>query len=484
MIDAQHIAQIARGRQTADPLAAMASASLSLGFFFAWTSLGWNHGSSAFGVSLRLEAPFHICLQAAIALTFVCLSFIGPRMRGRSNELFAAAGTGIALAGVLASWIGSATGSGVVSVLASILTGMAQALFMWAWLRCYRMGTNRTFAAMAAASGIDFSLYLFVLLFDGAPSRALSIALPLLALVIFAIAPRPTGGSAKQAAERGGEARTGRSPLPWTIGLLLCCLAGGIASFGETTDSEQATFLIALASFALSTVGIFLNPMRTAPIFIGLSLCVCICVAIAMAAPQSPKWVSGLTFAGFWLLEIYAFAWFAQRDEGRGLSPNASRYLAAIYALSAAANIVGLAVPTQVAYTAALVLTVAAFALTSFDVGRASAQRPTASAPHGIAKSGRPGDIAGALPTMADAFAQRFDLTEAEQGVFSYLARGYALKQLALELHISESTAKYHRRNVYQKCGVASRQELINLVDEMAAQNTFPQETSDAHPSA
>lgn len=482
MIDAQHITQIARDRQTTDPLVAMASASLSLGFFFAWTSLGWNHGSSVFGVSLRLEAPFHICLQTAIALTFVCLSFIGPRMRERSDKFFAATGTGIALAGVLASWIGSATSSGVVSVLASILTGMAQALFMWAWLRRYHIGTNRTFTAMAAASGIDFSLYLLVLLFDGAPSRALSIALPPLALLVFVVSP--TGDSSRLASEHDDKARAGRSPLPWTIGLLLCCLAGGIASFGETTDSEQATFLIALASFALSTVGIFLNPTRTAPIFIGLSLCVCICVAVAMAAPQSPKWVSGLTFAGFWLLEIYAFAWFAQRDDGRGLSPIASRYLAAIYALSAAANIVGLAVPTQVAYTAALVLTVAAFALTSFDVGRASAQRPTASASHGIAKSGRPGDIAGALPTMADAFAQRFDLTEAEQGVFSYLARGYALKQLALELHISESTAKYHRRNVYQKCGVASRQELINLVDEMAAQNTFPQETSDAHPSA
>lgn len=484
MIDARHIAQIARGRQTTDPLVAMASASLSLGFFFAWTSLGWNHGSSVFGVSLRLEAPFHICLQAAIALTFVCLSFIGPRMRERSDKFFAAAGTGVALAGVLTSWIGSATSNGVVSVLASILTGMAQALFMWAWLRRYRIGTNRTFTAMAAASGIDFSLYLLVLLFDGAPSRALSIALPPLALLMFVAAPRPTNNLSKQASQHGNEAQTGRSPLPWTVGLLLCCLAGGIASFGETTDSEQATFLIALASFALSTVGIFLNPTRTAPIFIGLSLCVCICVAVAMAAPQSPKWVSGLTFAGFWLLEIYAFAWFAQHDEGRGLSPNASRYLAAIYALSAAANIVGLAVPTQVVYTAALVLTVAAFALTSFDVGRASAQRPATSTPLGIAKSGRPGDIAGTLPTMADAFARRFDLTEAEQGVFSYLARGYALKQLALELHISESTAKYHRRNVYQKCGVASRQELINLVDEMAAQNTFPQETSDAHPSA
>ena len=403
-------------------------------------------------------------------------------MRERSNKFFATAGTGIALAGILASWIGSATNSGVISVLASILTGVAQALFMWAWLRRYRIGTNRTFTAMAAASGIDFSLYLLVLLFDGTPSRALSIALPPLALLMFVVSP--TGDSSGLAAEHGDKTRTERSPLPWTIGLLLCCLAGGIASFSETTNSEQATFLIAFASFALSTIGVFLSPTRTAPIFIGLSLCVCICVAIAMAAPQSPKWISGLTFAGFWLLEIYAFAWFAHHDEDRGLSPNASRYLAAIYALSAAANIVGPAVPTQVAYTAALVLTVAAFALTSFDVGRASAQRPATRIALGTDESGKPDDIAGTLQTMADAFAQRFDLTEAEQGVFSYLARGYALKQLALELHISESTAKYHRRNVYQKCGVASRQELINLVDEMAAQNTSPQGTSDAHPSA
>ena len=54
-------------------------------------------------------------------------------------------------------------------------------------------------------------------------------------------------------------------------------------------------------------------------------------------------------------------------------------------------------------------------------------------------------------------------------GSLCTLAHGYALRQISLELNISENTAKYHRRNVYQKLGVSSRQELINLASSAQA---------------
>lgn len=458
-------ADIVDTKTSSDPLAVMASASLSLGLFLAWVSLGWNHDGTAFGVPTEPNTLFHLLLQGAIALTFAALSFAKPPLANRSNEFFAAVGTGAALVGVLAFWLGSGLRSNAVCAPAALVAGGAQALFMWAWLRRYRIGTSHTFVALAAASGICYLFHLLVLLFGNAPARACSAILPLLALTAFVVGPKPTA-NALQATNPSDHGQTGRSPLPWTVALLLCCFAGGVASFSAPTGSEQGLCLIAIVSFGLSLAAVFLGSARTVPLFIGLSLCVCVCVALALVAPSS-EWLSGLTFAGFWMLEVYAFAWFSQRDRTPELSPGATRCLAAVYALSGIANIVGLAVPAQVTYATALVLTAAAFAMTSFDMGRSTIQEDAPAGSH-PKQHDEPTTAHwhNDLETSASSLARRFDLTEAEQGVFLYLARGYALKQIALELHISESTAKYHRRNIYQKCGVTSRQELINLVED------------------
>ncbi|MBS5449869.1 MAG: hypothetical protein KHZ24_01445 [Coriobacteriia bacterium] len=45
------------------------------------------------------------------------------------------------------------------------------------------------------------------------------------------------------------------------------------------------------------------------------------------------------------------------------------------------------------------------------------------------------------------------------------MARGYSLARVCEELSISEGTAISHRRNVYAKLGVHSRDELLDLVD-------------------
>ena len=41
-------------------------------------------------------------------------------------------------------------------------------------------------------------------------------------------------------------------------------------------------------------------------------------------------------------------------------------------------------------------------------------------------------------------------------------ARGLSKRQIARELHISESTAKRHLANIYQKVGVRSRSEVVS----------------------
>lgn len=444
-----------------------ASACLSLGLFFAWVTLGWNHGGTAFGVPVVAGTPLHICLQAAVALTFLCLSFVKPSPNPRSENRYVLVGAGAALAGTLLLWLGSGLHSGAVSIAGGVVAGAAQGLFMSAWLYRYHYGTSGAFVLVAAASGIMFFARLFCLLFDDAPTRALSPALPVLAAALFVWGPQ--GGPHDRVPVGTAPTPSVRLlfPLPQTVSLLLCCLAGGVASYSMAADSEQRTCLLVLTSFALALVALFLGPARSTTLFAGLSLGVCACVAVTLMAPAAPGWLPGLVFAGFWLLEIYAIAWFSQRGPGGRMTPWGARGLAAVYALSAVSNAVGTLMGEQTAYTAALVLTAAAFAITSFSSGRTYVldSRDDEALP-GMSV---PAPAATAVPdttaTPVEELARRYGLTEAETSVFAYLARGHALKQIALDLSISESTAKYHRRNVYQKCGVSSRQELINLVE-------------------
>ena len=65
-----------------------------------------------------------------------------------------------------------------------------------------------------------------------------------------------------------------------------------------------------------------------------------------------------------------------------------------------------------------------------------------------------------------DGLAERCGLTAREREVLSLLGRGRTATYIADELGISYNTAKGHIKNLYAKCGVHSRQELIDLLED------------------
>ena len=62
--------------------------------------------------------------------------------------------------------------------------------------------------------------------------------------------------------------------------------------------------------------------------------------------------------------------------------------------------------------------------------------------------------------------AERCGLTPREREVFRLLARGRNSPYIQKELVITNNTVKAHVKHIYQKLGVSSHQELIDLVDE------------------
>ena len=70
----------------------------------------------------------------------------------------------------------------------------------------------------------------------------------------------------------------------------------------------------------------------------------------------------------------------------------------------------------------------------------------------------------GRVKTFADGVQK---LTQTEKVIFdSYVARATS-KEIMASLSIKENTLKFHNKNIYQKLGVSSRKELLELAKEL-----------------
>ena len=68
---------------------------------------------------------------------------------------------------------------------------------------------------------------------------------------------------------------------------------------------------------------------------------------------------------------------------------------------------------------------------------------------------------------------EEFELTARQQEVFRMLVRGRNAQYIAEKFFISNSTAKAHIHNIYQKLDIHSQQELINLVEDVEIPEDF-----------
>jgi DNA-binding CsgD family transcriptional regulator len=75
------------------------------------------------------------------------------------------------------------------------------------------------------------------------------------------------------------------------------------------------------------------------------------------------------------------------------------------------------------------------------------------------------GKVKGPFRVKLEAYAKEHGLTARETEALRYLAAGRGDNQIAQAMGVSYNTARTHVRNVYSKCGVHSRQELIDYID-------------------
>ena len=74
-----------------------------------------------------------------------------------------------------------------------------------------------------------------------------------------------------------------------------------------------------------------------------------------------------------------------------------------------------------------------------------------------------------AFAACCEKLAVTYGLTNRERDVLRHLARGRNVPFMQEDLHISHNTVRTHVKHIYQKMGIRSQQELIELVLESQA---------------
>ena len=130
---------------------------------------------------------------------------------------------------------------------------------------------------------------------------------------------------------------------------------------------------------------------------------------------------------------------------------------------------------SAVSLVSLFILAMASFLLSRMDLqdeDRAAMSPSTTPATAKSASAVKNEEGTSRFNTPAATFARNQGLTTRETEVFVLLIHGRTREYIATELGISANTVKGHIRNVYQKCNVSSKQDLLDLYEIYLSKQT------------
>lgn len=294
----------------------------------------------------------------------------------------------------------------------------------------------------------------------------------------------------------------GRSAYAACLCLLVCEFVVGVANtavFNSSFSSALAGVSMnacTLASVALVATLAFITRRTPDPSFV-FKACMPVMLAVFSLMPFVTEQLGAAS--GYAMIVCYdtlalafsAYAVTLMRDEGRNPAVNLGTFMG----VSNLTLLLGLAVGTGMnalwnSQGVPLLTLLAFVAIYPIGVALLFVQRSAASGNDALqaqAAGGGPAadgkDEPAAAPSdeqvgelMKDYYAGRladfagtYGLTPREAQVCAHLVRGRSVKFVCQELSITENTAWTHIKNLYAKCGVGSKQELMDLFERDGA---------------
>ena len=372
------------------------------------------------------------------------------------------------------------------------LSGVGYAFFMvyWVWFLLALHGTKQRSLAIAAIMVVSAVVFLLMTLLQPAPSLVFHALLPTVSVALSVrahklIAQKNSSITVKdediaKIRSTGRRMRLSRKTVAMTLfsGLALgfCGFTITTSAFARTTDLLLSALLIAVGiAFLLAVrkrgaynedlyirlyvpvVAFCLIPMSMAD---GLPRAVLACSLIAMLTAYS-------------FIDLHVFV-----NDISLVMPHLTR----VMALGRIGNVAGLAIGWLAGLAFCGVLSEGAEAFQRVCLALVLALiAGSAYMFHGPEYNVFPAIIerpeADCYEARCRRFAAEHGLTPRQLEVLALLGRGRTAKTIQEKLVVSESTAKTHIYNIYQKAGVHTQQELIEMLD---AVEIAPEDFADA----
>ncbi|MCI8366214.1 MAG: response regulator transcription factor [Eggerthellaceae bacterium] len=515
-------APIAKSTHRANGIGPELLVGLGLGFNSAWVSMAFKsltlYGSAAEGPGAEpvLDGVYLISI-ISVCITLLVASLFQKRtwVVLAHFPTFIAMAVGMAITTAFMP-LGDPTGSQLhqlIMVLAGVLSGFFSGLYLLYFGMVFTQLTLRG-RVVAAAAGTILSSLLF-LAFNALPApAALGVAMgcPLLSALFLALgsmrAPLQNGlGSSPtdDAFSQGGFPRAFGAailrcqPKPiedahekasWRNLIMRIALASalvGFASEGVRTLYVQMDLVSAgqyayagfkaadslIATILVVALALLLITRRTERMAKDCYFVICIILAMGILLlplplifpgvdSYIPLAISSAAYGAFgmfvWVLSACICASYPSATIAGFAAIRAAWALGPLVGLvSGRALLSTLGLSVQSAFIAMLagifsLLIVMSFVFSEGDLGRIMAIVPTR--------------VQARFRSKCELVAKRYDLTERESEIMMMLAKGRNLAYIQDQLFVSKSTVSTHRQHIYQKTGVHSQQELIDLVQE------------------
>lgn len=447
-------------------LSTFLTSSCALGLLWNWYILAGNAGPKVFGMETPFSDSFR--LVSALAPMVVLLALGSKQLNIRlPHRIQVLIGTIGGVAGTLMLWSLHMLdpGNQPLFVTLALLSGASYAILLHAWMR--KNLTKDFFALLLHVTCASVIMMLIYIALQLLPSPAIIWC----AIVIIVTTGALLIGSPARADEvREPNLSAGRPKRNDTLlaSLILGSFANGLL-LASWVPKDAVSWVFAVVPLGLVIWLIAIVQRKRVTPYSGLaslSTFVCASIVAAVFLPASTPLLSSLIFAGFWLLLAFAAAastWIGATSE-RNASRIAARCMGCVISAHFLSRLVGTFVEMQDMAFLTIAAVLLAFSLALALV--ASNAAPTS--------TDRSGEVSSEINDLCGKIAALKDLTERERDVFCLLAKGYSLKSIAEKLFVSENTVKSHRRRIYLKLDVNSRQELIDLVEASRSQSDLP----------
>lgn len=389
--------------------------------------------------------------------------------------------------------------------LGGVLAGLACGCLVTTWTASLHVGRpdQRSFAIPPELAWAVVFYFCFRIASSFSPmvSDGVLFTLPLLT-VAYLSSDKPAAGVRRDDApfddDAGGEVEASRASLVLVYVSAAFALASAIVVYLAGLDSlrldsglnHMVLFEILLVGVAFSTCSALrwlaaqpVPPRHAGPFAATLLVLPPFAVGVAMGVVYEPNSAASLMWeTSFWVMFVAVFAYDMRYSpylcDGLAVGLMFESMCVAQLSTQLALHLDAPVVLALTSVAISVVYLVGTFRQL-LETGVVSLQNPTRE----TIGDALPGTSANAVPDTADAsemahadsegalssrcmaLARTYMLTPSEQEILEFMARGRSARYVADELGVSFNTVRTHIRHVYEKLGIHSRQDLIDLVE-------------------